>query len=256
MTASARLSVEDWNRLNRLLEAGLALDAANRSGWLETLPPESAHLHPLLEKLLAESQVTGFADDRTPPTSVVRMASDAITAMRTRAAGRPHRSLAAGTPARRRRHGVSVARAACRRRHAARRGAQVAPRRVGRPGFDGTHRARARYSGAPCSIRTSQCCTTPAWATTGRPFPRSSTSTACRSTSTAAGDDLPAGAAVVCAGRARRCLRACATGHPSRPQARPTCWSRRTGRDSFQAARLRHLQADRGRRPAGRRDRV
>ena len=87
MTASARLSVEDWNRLNRLLEAGLALDAANRSGWLETLPPESAHLHPLLEKLLAESQVTGFADDRTPPTSVVRMASDAITAMRTEQPG-------------------------------------------------------------------------------------------------------------------------------------------------------------------------
>ena len=49
--------------------------------WLQSLPPESAHLQALVAQLLAESEATGFADT-APPTTVARLASEALAAMR------------------------------------------------------------------------------------------------------------------------------------------------------------------------------
>ncbi len=40
MPVRPALTVDDWNRLNRLLELGLALPAADRTAWLAELPVE------------------------------------------------------------------------------------------------------------------------------------------------------------------------------------------------------------------------
>ena len=76
------LTVDDWNRLNRLLERGLALAVDERALWLQSLPPESAHLQAVVAQLLAESEATGFAADTAPPTTVARLATEALAAMR------------------------------------------------------------------------------------------------------------------------------------------------------------------------------
>ena len=81
-SASPALTVDDWNRLNRLLERGLALAVDERVQWLQSLPPESAHLQALVAQLLAESEATGFSTDVAPPTTVARLASEALAAMR------------------------------------------------------------------------------------------------------------------------------------------------------------------------------
>ena len=81
-SAAPALTVDDWNRLNRLLERGLALAVDERALWLQTLPPESAHLRALAAELLAESEATGFVADAEPPTTVARLASEALAAMR------------------------------------------------------------------------------------------------------------------------------------------------------------------------------
>lgn len=84
---NASLTAADWHRLNRLLEQGLELAGDARSDWLGGLPDEDRHLCPTLMELLSHSDATGFATAGTPPTTVARMASAAIAAMRRDAAG-------------------------------------------------------------------------------------------------------------------------------------------------------------------------
>ena len=60
MRAIAELSVADWHRLNRLLEAGLGLEDEARVAWLSTLPTPDAELRPLLEQLLSPQDLTAF----------------------------------------------------------------------------------------------------------------------------------------------------------------------------------------------------
>ena len=76
------LFAEDWNRLNRLLERGLALEAEERASWLATLPRESDHLREVLAQLLAKSTATGFSTDTSVPTALARVAAEAVAAMR------------------------------------------------------------------------------------------------------------------------------------------------------------------------------
>ncbi len=69
MPAIADLPRADWHRLNRLLEAALALDEISRSDWLKGLPRADADLVPLVERLLAATDRTETADfvARPPP---------------------------------------------------------------------------------------------------------------------------------------------------------------------------------------------
>ncbi|MGB3429039.1 MAG: serine/threonine-protein kinase, partial [Burkholderiaceae bacterium] len=69
MAAIAELRAQDWHRLNRLLEAALALDESVRSDWLKSLPVSDADLAPLLERLLSATDRTETADfvARPPP---------------------------------------------------------------------------------------------------------------------------------------------------------------------------------------------
>ncbi|MGE5714375.1 MAG: protein kinase domain-containing protein [Betaproteobacteria bacterium] len=87
MPVRPALTVDDWNRLNRMLEIGLALPAADRTAWLAELPAETAHLRGVLTQLLAESEATGFATDIAPPTTVARLATEALAAMRRECVG-------------------------------------------------------------------------------------------------------------------------------------------------------------------------
>jgi eukaryotic-like serine/threonine-protein kinase len=82
MLARAALTVDDWNRLNRLLEHGLAVPVTARTAWLADLPAESAHLRDVLTQLLADSESTRFAADPEPPTTVARLAAEALSTMR------------------------------------------------------------------------------------------------------------------------------------------------------------------------------
>ena len=44
MAVVPSLTVDDWHRLNRLLEAALALGSAERAAWLDTLGDDDRHL--------------------------------------------------------------------------------------------------------------------------------------------------------------------------------------------------------------------
>ena len=87
MAMNASLTVADWQRLNGLLATVLDLEVEARTQWLESLGAEDRHLRPVLVDLLSQSDVTGFAAAGEPPTSVARMASAAISAMRREQAG-------------------------------------------------------------------------------------------------------------------------------------------------------------------------
>jgi len=69
MPAIADLPRADWHRLNRLLEAALALDERARIDWLKSLSVSDADLAPLLERLLSATDRTETADfvARPPP---------------------------------------------------------------------------------------------------------------------------------------------------------------------------------------------
>ena len=83
MAIHTSLTVEDWHRLNRLLEQGLEFEGSARTAWLDALGGEDQHLRAVLVDLLTQSDATGFADGAThPPTTVVRIASEALAAMR------------------------------------------------------------------------------------------------------------------------------------------------------------------------------
>ena len=47
MTLQAALNATDWNRLNRLLEQALEVEAGKRLDWIRCLPPEEADLKPV-----------------------------------------------------------------------------------------------------------------------------------------------------------------------------------------------------------------
>jgi hypothetical protein len=82
MRAIAELSVADWHRLNRLLEAALGLDGEARAAWLSTLPTPDAELRPLLKRLLSATDLTETAQFvAVPSRSVVK-----VTASRSRPA--------------------------------------------------------------------------------------------------------------------------------------------------------------------------
>jgi tRNA A-37 threonylcarbamoyl transferase component Bud32 len=71
--------------LNRLLAQALDLDPPQRTGWLEALPPESQHLKPLLERLLATELSDATSETLKP---VVQIAAQAVaTAMRRDSSG-------------------------------------------------------------------------------------------------------------------------------------------------------------------------
>ena len=77
------LTVDDWHRLNRLLEQGLEFEGAARTTWLDALGAEDQHLRAVLVDLLSQSDATGFAEGAThAPTTVARIASQALAAMR------------------------------------------------------------------------------------------------------------------------------------------------------------------------------
>jgi tRNA A-37 threonylcarbamoyl transferase component Bud32 len=80
--AGASLTVADWNRLNRLLEQGLELEASTRLDWLDMLDASDQHLRTVLAQLLTQSEATGFTDATNPPTAVANMAAQALAAMR------------------------------------------------------------------------------------------------------------------------------------------------------------------------------
>ena len=61
MRAVAELSVEDWHRLNRLLETALALEPEARSTWLRSLAPSEENLAQLLRQLLTPKDQTETA---------------------------------------------------------------------------------------------------------------------------------------------------------------------------------------------------
>ena len=94
MAVYSSLAVQDWHRLNRLLERALEVDASARTAWFATLPAESSDLRPLLEELLARSALNSLEGTSETLQPVVRMAAEALAGMRTRAAGRSHRPVA------------------------------------------------------------------------------------------------------------------------------------------------------------------
>jgi serine/threonine-protein kinase len=67
MPAIADLPRVDWHRLNRLLEAALALEGEARGEWLRQLPAAEADLVPLLERLLTAADATETADFAVRP---------------------------------------------------------------------------------------------------------------------------------------------------------------------------------------------
>lgn len=87
MVPRASLTAADWHRLNRLLEQALELDAGARAAWFEALAAEDRHLQPVLTDLLAQSETTDFAATNDPPTTVARLASAALAAMRSEQPG-------------------------------------------------------------------------------------------------------------------------------------------------------------------------
>jgi eukaryotic-like serine/threonine-protein kinase len=68
-TAPPLASPADWQQIFALLDTALDLDAAAQPRWLDTLPPEQAHLSPLLKNLLqAHAQVSTGDFLQSPPT--------------------------------------------------------------------------------------------------------------------------------------------------------------------------------------------
>jgi serine/threonine-protein kinase len=82
------LSRSDWQHLNQLLSQALDLSSAARIDWLERLAPEHAHLRTVLAELLAEADTAADETDTArPPTTVARLASEALASMRRERAG-------------------------------------------------------------------------------------------------------------------------------------------------------------------------
>jgi serine/threonine protein kinase len=82
MAVHSSLAVQDWHRLNRLLERALEVEAGGRAAWFATLPAESNDLRPLLEDLLARSALASLDGTSETLQPVVRMAAEALAGMR------------------------------------------------------------------------------------------------------------------------------------------------------------------------------
>jgi len=82
MTLQSALNATDWNRLNRLLEQALEVEADKRLDWMRCLPEEVADLKPVLEELFVQSGLVGFRSKIDSPAEVSRIASQAIAALR------------------------------------------------------------------------------------------------------------------------------------------------------------------------------
>ncbi len=82
MAVHSSLAVQDWHRLNRLLERALEVDVGERTAWFATLPAESSDLRPLLEELLARSALNLLEGTSETLQPVVRMATEALASMR------------------------------------------------------------------------------------------------------------------------------------------------------------------------------
>src|SRR5512139_1943498 len=74
------LSVDEWVRLNRLLEEGISLGEEERRSWLDRVVPEASHLRAVLRELLEDSPTDRREDDGVP-SAIARVASDALAAM-------------------------------------------------------------------------------------------------------------------------------------------------------------------------------
>ena len=111
MRAIAELSVADWHRLNRLLEAGLGLEGEARVAWMSTLPTPDAELRPLLEQLLSPQDLTETAQFAVP----LPARAWAEAPRDDGAGGSAARSVPPGARTGRRRHGHGVAGRARRR---------------------------------------------------------------------------------------------------------------------------------------------
>ena len=82
MAVHSSLAVQDWHRLNRLLERALEVNAGERTAWFATLPAESSDLRPLLEELLARSALNSLEGTSETLQPAVRMAAEALASMR------------------------------------------------------------------------------------------------------------------------------------------------------------------------------
>lgn len=79
------LSIDEWIRLNRLLEQGLDLPEAERPSWTERLTAEPAHVRAMLFELLARNDAGG--EDSSASAAIAKVASDALSAMHLDRAG-------------------------------------------------------------------------------------------------------------------------------------------------------------------------
>jgi tetratricopeptide (TPR) repeat protein/tRNA A-37 threonylcarbamoyl transferase component Bud32 len=87
MAALPSLTVEDWHRLNRLLEAGLKLEGTSRTAWLDSLEEADRHLRAVLLELLSRGNGADLAGTSETLRPVVDLAAAAMAAMRGEAAG-------------------------------------------------------------------------------------------------------------------------------------------------------------------------
>ena len=85
MAVLPSLSIDDWHRLNRLLEAALALGSAERAAWLDTLGDDDRHLRAMLT-ICSPVRNTTFANAE-PPIAVAQLAAEAMAGMRREVAG-------------------------------------------------------------------------------------------------------------------------------------------------------------------------
>ena len=74
-------SVDDWIRLNRLLEQGLDLDESERASWLERLTAEAANVREVLFELIGQASASASAQDSIRPIAIARVAADALAAL-------------------------------------------------------------------------------------------------------------------------------------------------------------------------------
>jgi serine/threonine protein kinase len=79
--ARPALSVDDWIRLNRLLEQGLDLDESERNAWLERLTAEAANVRAVLFELIGQASASASARESGRPIAIARVASDALAAL-------------------------------------------------------------------------------------------------------------------------------------------------------------------------------
>ena len=79
--ARPALSVDDWIRLNQLLEQGLDLDESDRIAWFERLTAESTNVRAVLFELIGQASASASAQYSSRLIAIARVASDALAAL-------------------------------------------------------------------------------------------------------------------------------------------------------------------------------